>query len=155
VVFGIVTVAAVLVSIVAPARRGLRRARPEGEGAMNVGRGRRVLLGAAGLVVTLVVFAAIFGPWITPEQKPSTLGDSLAQPGWKHLLGADQQGRDVLVRIVLGARRLAGGHRTHLGYCLIGIGRPARRVPWRACRSRRNEGHHGGISAILGCSPSR
>jgi peptide/nickel transport system permease protein len=71
---------------------------------MKVGRGRRILLGAAALVVALVVFAALFGPWLTPEQKPSTLSDSLARPGWKHLLGADQQGRDVLVRIVLGAR---------------------------------------------------
>ena len=71
---------------------------------MKVGRGRRILLGAAGLVVALVVLAALFGPWLTPDQKPSALGDSLAQPSWKHLLGADQQGRDVLVRIVLGAR---------------------------------------------------
>ncbi len=73
-------------------------------GAVALGRGRRVLVGAAAVFLVLVVGAALVGPWLTPDQRTSALRDSLAGPSWKHLLGADQQGHDVLARIVLGAR---------------------------------------------------
>ena len=56
--------------------------------------------------VTMVVAAAIFAPWLAPHD-PIT-GDLksayLVEPGSRFLLGTDTQGRDVLSRVLYGAR---------------------------------------------------
>ena len=59
----------------------------------------------------LLVVAAIFGTWLAPYPKEAvSLGDSLLPPAWqaggtmKHLLGTDQLGRDMLSRLIAGAR---------------------------------------------------
>jgi ABC-type dipeptide/oligopeptide/nickel transport system permease subunit len=56
--------------------------------------------------VTIVVAAAIFAPWLAPHN-PIT-GDLknayLVEPGSRFLLGTDTQGRDVLSRVLYGAR---------------------------------------------------
>ena len=59
----------------------------------------------------LLVLAAIFGNWLAPFPKEAvSLGDSLLPPAWqaggtmKHLLGTDQLGRDMLSRLIAGAR---------------------------------------------------
>jgi peptide/nickel transport system permease protein len=54
------------------------------------------------LVVTL---AAIFAPIIAP-QDPNALNllDGLQNPSWAHLLGQDASGRDLLSRLIWGAR---------------------------------------------------
>ncbi|HEV2008836.1 MAG TPA: ABC transporter permease, partial [Burkholderiales bacterium] len=63
-------------------------------------------LGAAGLVVIVImVVAAIFAPLVAPYD-PLTVdyGDMLAAPSWQHWMGTDSFGRDMLSRIIYGAR---------------------------------------------------
>jgi ABC-type dipeptide/oligopeptide/nickel transport system permease subunit len=58
------------------------------------------------LVVALMVMAALFAPWLAPHN-PITgdlKGAYLIRPGSKFLLGTDTQGRDVLSRVLYGAR---------------------------------------------------
>jgi ABC-type dipeptide/oligopeptide/nickel transport system permease subunit len=58
------------------------------------------------LFVTLVVGAALFAPWLAP-QNPITgdlRGAYLVEPGSRFLLGTDTQGRDILSRVLYGAR---------------------------------------------------
>jgi len=58
-------------------------------------------------VVLVIIFAvfAIFAPWIAP-QDPSyiDLSARLASPSWHHWLGTDELGRDMLSRVIYGAR---------------------------------------------------
>lgn len=66
-------------------------------------------LSLLGLVlITLLVVAAALGPWIAPfpEQGAgqTNIGEALLPPGGEHLLGTDRLGRDMLSRIILGAR---------------------------------------------------
>ncbi|SRR6056297_503755 len=61
----------------------------------------------AGTVITLfVVIVAIFAPFIAPYHpwKDANLLHSLEPPSGKFLLGTDRQGRDLLSRIIFGAR---------------------------------------------------
>lgn len=57
------------------------------------------------LIVTLLVLAAIFAPMLT-EHDPTrgNLRMVLKPPSGEHLLGTDQLGRDILARILYGAR---------------------------------------------------
>jgi peptide/nickel transport system permease protein len=60
------------------------------------------ILGATWLI--LVILAAVLAQAL-PLPKPASLGNSYsALPGWHHWLGTDALGRDVLSRIVFGAR---------------------------------------------------
>ena len=59
----------------------------------------------------LLVVAAIFGNWLAPYSKEAvSLGASLLPPAWEaggtmaHLLGTDQLGRDIVSRLIAGAR---------------------------------------------------
>jgi peptide/nickel transport system permease protein len=63
-------------------------------------------LAVAGLVVALAfVLAAILAPWLAPYSASATdFTDLLGHPSGKHLLGTDELGRDVLSRIIWGAR---------------------------------------------------
>ncbi len=59
----------------------------------------------AGGFLALLVLTAIFAPWITPfDYAAQDLTNGNAPPGWPHLLGTDQFGRDVLSRVIYGAR---------------------------------------------------
>ncbi|MEO5800903.1 MAG: ABC transporter permease [Gemmatimonadales bacterium] len=72
-----------------------------------IGRWRRDFLFRLGVVLVLViVLAAILAPWLAPHDplRGDLANDSLAPPGSKFLLGADAQGRDVLSRVLYGAR---------------------------------------------------
>jgi ABC-type dipeptide/oligopeptide/nickel transport system permease subunit len=71
-------------------------------------RGWLVFVPAAGLA--LIVVIAVFAPWLAPHD-PATqaLSDRLLPPvfdggTWKYPLGTDELGRDLLSRIVYGAR---------------------------------------------------
>lgn len=58
-----------------------------------------------GGIVALVAFLAIFAPWITPHSAIEV--DYMAimiAPSPAHLMGTDEVGRDILSRIILGAR---------------------------------------------------
>lgn len=67
-------------------------------------RDRLFQLGA--ILVAVVVAAALFAPWISPyDPLIGDLKDAyLTPPGGKYLLGTDSQGRDVLSRVLHGAR---------------------------------------------------
>jgi ABC-type dipeptide/oligopeptide/nickel transport system permease subunit len=58
------------------------------------------------LFVALLVLAALFAPWLAPYN-PLTgdlKGAYLVKPGGRYLLGTDSQGRDILSRLLYGAR---------------------------------------------------
>lgn len=70
---------------------------------------RRLLrhrLGRIGLIISMVVaFAATFSPWVAPFDPSGIDYESiLAPPNAKYWLGTDEIGRDILSRIVEGAR---------------------------------------------------
>jgi peptide/nickel transport system permease protein len=58
-----------------------------------------------GVVFLLIVAAAAAAPWLAPHDPVRlNVAESLEPPGPRHWLGTDQFGRDVLSRIVYGAR---------------------------------------------------
>jgi peptide/nickel transport system permease protein len=69
-------------------------------------RDRLAVLGA--VIVVLVVLMAIFAQWLAPH--PADAGtatdpvNSLLAPSWSHPFGTDQVGRDILSRVIFGAR---------------------------------------------------
>jgi glutathione transport system permease protein len=74
-------------------------------------RKQPVALVAGGFVIALVVLA-IVAPWIVPYDAETFFDyDQLnAPPSWQHLFGVDSLGRDILSRILMGARiSLAAG----------------------------------------------
>jgi ABC-type dipeptide/oligopeptide/nickel transport system permease subunit len=81
-------------------------------GAVNFARDlrRHPLALAAGVVVLIYLLAALFAPYLTPhDPAQSNLRQRFLPPVWAggqatHLLGTDDQGRDLLTRIVFGAR---------------------------------------------------
>ncbi|HEV7414706.1 ABC transporter permease [Tianweitania sediminis] len=67
---------------------------------------RSIPIGAAiGLLLTfLFLAAAIFAPWLAPFGKAQIVGDVWAPMSSTHWLGTDNIGRDLLSRIIFGAR---------------------------------------------------
>jgi peptide/nickel transport system permease protein len=71
---------------------------------MRVFFGRKVAVVGLALII-LLVLTAIFAPWLAPyPPNLMNMGESLALPSSQHLLGTDNLGRDVLSRIIYGAR---------------------------------------------------
>ncbi len=57
------------------------------------------------IFILLIIFAAVFAPYISPYNPDKINVDAILQPpGPVHLLGTDQLGRDVLSRLIYGAR---------------------------------------------------
>jgi ABC-type dipeptide/oligopeptide/nickel transport system permease subunit len=66
---------------------------------------RNRLAVAGGLVVALLVVLGIAGPWIAPHDPLiQDLGKSLEGPSAEHWFGTDSFGRDILSRVLYGAR---------------------------------------------------
>lgn len=67
---------------------------------------RKNKLAAAGLlIVTMLALAALLAPWLMPyDPSRQELTDRLRGPSWQHPFGNDDLGRDILSRILLGAR---------------------------------------------------
>jgi peptide/nickel transport system permease protein len=62
-------------------------------------------------LLSLVVFAGVFAPWVSPDNpRKGDLRQRMAPPTWiesgttEHILGTDHLGRDVLTRVIHGAR---------------------------------------------------
>ncbi len=71
--------------------------------ARRVARHRAAVAGAA--VVVLVLLVAIFAPFLAPfDPGAQALDAGLSGPSWSHWLGQDKLGRDILSRLVHGAR---------------------------------------------------
>jgi peptide/nickel transport system permease protein len=66
-------------------------------------RNRAAVVGL--VIVTILVFTAIFAPFLAPYNPYTVaLDQRLQPPGGAHLLGTDELGRDVLSRLIYGAR---------------------------------------------------
>lgn len=77
-------------------------------------RFKRNKLAVVGLIfVLLIVIFAVLTPWISPYSytQPNFL-DAYQGPTWKHWLGTDSLGRDMLTRILWGLRNA----------CIVGFG---------------------------------
>lgn len=66
-------------------------------------------LAAAGLaIIVLSILMAVFAPWIAPYPEQgrgaSNLEKRFEAPSAQHLMGTDREGRDVLSRVIFGAR---------------------------------------------------
>ena len=79
-------------------------------------------LGAAGaLIVVLMALAALSANWLAPyDPLENDFNAMLQAPGWHHWLGTDSFGRDVLSRILYGARTALW-----IGFCSSMIGTTA------------------------------
>ena len=61
------------------------------------------LVGLAGF--SLVLLCAAFAPWIAPYDPDAiSFSEKLLAPGWEHPFGTDALGRDILSRVIHGAR---------------------------------------------------
>ncbi len=80
---------------------------------------RRKPLGAAsGLVLLGLLLVAVLAPWIAPRDPQETnAAFKWAKPGGELLLGGDQLGRDVLSRLIHGARISL-----YVGLVSVGVG---------------------------------
>ena len=98
-----------------PPAQTRRRAAPLAEVSI-VGR-------AAMLVLALIVLAAVIGPWIDPRDPlAQDVLSRLQAPSRAHPMGTDTYGRDILARILTGARwSLAGAAIVSLGTTVLGI----------------------------------
>lgn len=67
---------------------------------------RPQLLFLAGLtIIFLTLAAALFAPWLSPQDPQlMSLPDSLQSPSFQHPLGLDENGSDVLAKVLYGAR---------------------------------------------------
>jgi peptide/nickel transport system permease protein len=67
-------------------------------------RRNRLALVGLGLVVVLAL-SAVLAPWVAPHDPArQSLVEKRARPGGKYVLGADEFGRDILSRVIYGAR---------------------------------------------------
>lgn len=63
------------------------------------------LLASGGVLIALFVLAALFAPWLAPDDPAHIeLTHRLVPPTWHHPFGTDELGRDVLSRTLFGAR---------------------------------------------------
>ncbi|MBV8449583.1 MAG: ABC transporter permease [Hyphomicrobiales bacterium] len=59
-------------------------------------------------IVAINLLVAIFGPWLAPYDQSQSVGDTWAPSSAHMWLGADQIGRDMLTRLIYGARMTIG-----------------------------------------------
>src|SRR5713226_8989764 len=70
---------------------------------------RHASLYVGGTLVAFLLVAAIAGPFVVhADPLAIDLADSLAAPSWRHWLGCDSLGRDMLARVLWGARLSLG-----------------------------------------------
>ena len=82
------------------------RTRRQGQLGQVMHRLRKNKVAMLGLVIMLLLIAmALLSPWIAPYNYAKTSkADRYASPSWQHLFGCDAMGRDILSRIMYGAR---------------------------------------------------
>lgn len=90
--------------------------------AAALGRRNRLATTGAVLVVVFVVFA-LFAPWIAPKDPASIdLPSRLQRPSAAHWFGTDELGRDLLSRVIYGARiSMFVGSSVVAGSLLLGL----------------------------------
>jgi peptide/nickel transport system permease protein len=76
------------------------------------GRPRDVVAFAAAAILAVICLGCIFAPVLAPYDPTELSPNRFAGPGWAHLLGTDELGRDLLSRIMYAGRttiEIAGG----------------------------------------------
>jgi peptide/nickel transport system permease protein len=78
------------------------------------------------IIIAINVFAAVFAPWVAPHNPAAVIGEVWGLPSGSSLLGYDNLGRDVLSRMIHGARvtigaAFAASIFAYLIGCLLGI----------------------------------
>ena len=63
-------------------------------------------IGIAVVIINVVV--ALFAPLMAPFDQATPVGDAWADPSAEHWLGLDNVGRDILSRLIYGARMSIG-----------------------------------------------
>jgi peptide/nickel transport system permease protein len=57
------------------------------------------------IILLIVALCAIFAPWIAPyDPTAQAITESFKPPTWTHWFGTDEYGRDILSRVIWGAR---------------------------------------------------
>jgi peptide/nickel transport system permease protein len=85
-----------------------------------VARDKKALVGL--IVLTILVVAAIFAPYLTPYDPNAQDFKMIGAPSWAHPLGTDDLGRDLLSRLIHGGRiSLFVGTSTVLMALLVGV----------------------------------
>ncbi|MBV8795220.1 MAG: ABC transporter permease, partial [Hyphomicrobiales bacterium] len=59
-------------------------------------------------IVAINLLVALLAPLIAPFDQATPIGDPWADPSWQHWLGLDNLGRDLLSRLIYGARLTIG-----------------------------------------------
>jgi peptide/nickel transport system permease protein len=67
-----------------------------------IAQDKKALVGL--IVLVTLAAAAILAPWIAPYDPNEMAFDMIGAPSWAHLLGTDDLGRDLLSRLIYGAR---------------------------------------------------
>ena len=82
------------------------RTRRQGQFGQVMHRLRNNKIAMVGLVIMiLLIIMALLSPYITPyDYAKTSKADRYATPSWQHLFGCDAMGRDILSRIMYGAR---------------------------------------------------
>ncbi len=84
-------------------RKGLRRKIRGIKEFFFILKGNRLTL--AGMVLFMMVAAmALFAPYIAPYNPYVRTGEPLEPPSWRHLLGTNDAGQDILSELIYGAR---------------------------------------------------
>jgi peptide/nickel transport system permease protein len=60
------------------------------------------------VIVTSFIVVALFAPWIAPYGEAESVSDTWASSTWQFWLGTDNIGRDMLSRLIYGARMTIG-----------------------------------------------
>ena len=79
---------------------------------------------AALVVVVLLILLAVLAPWVAPYDPTATSFATVRKPpSWAHWLGTDEVGRDVLSRVIWGARASLSAGLVSVGIA-VGAGVP-------------------------------
>jgi peptide/nickel transport system permease protein len=91
--------------------------------ALRVAARNRPLAAIGIVLVVIFVIFAVFGPWLAPQDPAQiNLPDRLARPSPLHWCGTDELGRDILSRLIYGARiSMLVGSSVVLGALLLGL----------------------------------
>ena len=72
---------------------------------LPLGRDLGIQARAGILIVALIALGALTAPWLLPwDPATQDLANRLQGPTWQHWFGLDELGRDILARVLLGAR---------------------------------------------------
>jgi peptide/nickel transport system permease protein len=79
---------------------------------------------AALVVVVLLILLAVLAPWVAPYDPTATSFATVRKPpSWAHWLGTDEVGRDMLSRVIWGARASLSAGLVSVGIA-VGAGVP-------------------------------